>query len=882
MISNPKSGDRFHVLVAAGMVTVILFPADLTATDGKSPDIELAPMIRKLLDDPATSETERRRLALFHGQWTEIDDPTPAEQARIAHDAFRLMDARLVESSGPTGWQASAALRRGDAHQAVELIKSDQTAQGALLRATALDMLGRRREATSVLIPWRHRLHEETIDDPAELTAATQAMVMLADFEGRPAQDYHFAMNLYAKAHDELDRLYWPAYLAEAELLIAKDNAAEAVKAALAALRLNPTCGPAWYLLGKISLDRFDFERAIACEKQLRRINRSHLLADMLESEMLLTQRDPQSALSVIRRAQETYPRHRRLVALQAAAQTLNYDEAGVAAALARAEELAPGHAGVYHVMGQFLSMGRQYLASERHLRVAIERDPNWAQPRIDLGLMLLQSGKEKAAGKELQLAVDLDPFHTRAVNSLKLVDHLLEYEQFETDHFIIKFREGIDRVLAQDIAGQIETIYDQVTQTYGHRPRRKTLIEIMPDDQWFGVRITGMPWIWTIGASTGDVIALTPPRHGKHQRGPFDWLDVIQHEFVHTVTLDQTDNRVPHWFTEACAVATQETRRDFEACQLLAAAMQSDALFDLDQINWGFIRPKSPAERPLAYAQADWMIEFITHRKGHRAVIEMLEVYREGGTDADALFQATGLSVELFMSQFKSWAREQILEWGLGAQPEDPRIEVALLEAETGNDQSLGTLIQEYPSHPKLLKAAATGAISSGDGDKARQAVLRYAVTCPVDPWSSKALTSLAISQGTTEAAIGPLQRLDRAELHMAQWAHQLAKLHRAAGRLEAAEGAVGRALRREPYSAELRELAATIQLQRRRPQSALYHLDALAILEPDRAHHWVRLAALHRKMKHHDKSVQAAERALLIDPNAPVEQFLEPTTTE
>ena len=31
-----------------------------------------------------------------------------------------------------------------------------------------------------------------------------------------------------------------------------------------------------------------------------------------------------------------------------------------------------------------------------------------------------------------------------------------------------------------------------------------------MPDEQWFGVRITGLPWIWTIGACTGEIIAMS------------------------------------------------------------------------------------------------------------------------------------------------------------------------------------------------------------------------------------------------------------------------------------------------------------------------------------------------------------------------------------
>ena len=47
-----------------------------------APAIRLAPVVRKLLDDPATDASRRRHLAIFHGQWDQISDPTPAERAR--------------------------------------------------------------------------------------------------------------------------------------------------------------------------------------------------------------------------------------------------------------------------------------------------------------------------------------------------------------------------------------------------------------------------------------------------------------------------------------------------------------------------------------------------------------------------------------------------------------------------------------------------------------------------------------------------------------------------------------------------------------------------------------------------------------------------------
>ena len=839
--------------------------------------VELSPVVGKLLSEKSTGEDERRRLSIFHGRWDDLDDLTVAEEARIALQRYDLNHESLRAEDAPRLVRAEAALLRGEARQVLDLIEQDPSAQSALWRAAALYMVGRRGDALALLDPWRRKLQDEAIDSADALTAAARGLIFMARHEGRPAQDYHTAIGLFAKAHNDLDRLYWPAHVAEAELLLSKDNARESRQAAMAALALNPRCGTAWFVMGRIALRGFDFAQAAACEQKLRQINPNHLLADLLATHSRLTQRDPDAALLLIEPALKTYPRQRELIALLAATEALRFNDEGFESALARFEALSPGSPLAHYEVGRYLAKARQYRAGARMLQRAVELDPNWPDPKIELGLMLLQAGDEPEALRRLRAAVELDPFHTRAGNSLKLAEHLVTYEQIHTPHFVIKYRKGIDEVLARDIERRIESIYDLITATYEHRPRRKTLIEIMPNSQWFAVRITGMPWIWTIGACTGDVIALTPPRHGKKQRGTFDWFDVIRHEFVHTVTLDQTDNRVPHWFTEACGVASQKTRRDYEACVLLAAALHDEKLFDLDQINWAFIRPRSPSDRPLAYAQADWMLEYLTGRFGHEAVITMLRAYGRGVSDTEALLEATQTSSEDFMSQFKQWAREQVGLWGLDRKPdEDPQIVSALVGDAPPDKAQLAQLLTRHGDHPDLLKADAARTLQQEPAHTARQAVLRYAAARPVDPWSSKALAMIALQSGRPQDAVGPLQRLDALELKVADWAHQLAKLHRATGRFDAAAAAMERALRREPYSAPFRELAAAIDLQGNRLNHALFHVNALTLIEPDRAIHWVRLAALHHKLGRTAEAAQAAVKARQLDPNVPVGRYL------
>jgi tetratricopeptide (TPR) repeat protein len=277
-------------------------------------------------------------------------------------------------------------------------------------------------------------------------------------------------------------------------------------------------------MLGEFAASRFAFDEAAKISARLREVQPDHLLASIIDATAYLTQKDAISARTVIEPALAKYPNHRELLSLLAAVEALTYNEEQLQRVLAHYDKLSGQNPMALITAGSYLSHARQYGAAEKLLLLAVERQPNSAQPRIELGLMLMQAGKEEDALRELRQAAKLDPFNKRARNQLKLVEELLGYEHIVLDHFVIKYRKGIDEVLARDMERELEVMFQTVTGAFEHRPQRKTLIEIMPDEEWFGVRITGLPEIWTIAACTGDVIAMTPPREGKKQRGTYDW----------------------------------------------------------------------------------------------------------------------------------------------------------------------------------------------------------------------------------------------------------------------------------------------------------------------------------------------------------------------
>ena len=180
-----------------------------------------------------------------------------------------------------------------------------------------------------------------------------------------------------------------------------------------------------------------------------------------------------------------------------------------------------------------------------------------------------------------------------------------------------------------------LESIYPTLTTRFGYAPPGRSKIEILKNHQWFSGRTIGLPFVPTVGACTGRVVALASPRA---TRVPFNWARVLTHELVHVITLQQTEFNIPHWYTEALAVESEGFPRPQEWNRMLLERVPSRKLLNLDTINLGFIRPKEPDDRQMAYCQAQLYARYMLKRFGNDALIKMLMAYRRGLTTDRAI----------------------------------------------------------------------------------------------------------------------------------------------------------------------------------------------------------------------------------------------------
>ena len=853
---------------------------------------EVSEALREIITAPYLSDEERADLRIKHGVWTQDDLLNPQAAVVAAIDAGAYDHAFTRDPDAAPFDRAYASLMRGDPQSALDALH-ERTGlfppSYNALQAQAYEMLGRPNDALATLIILENQLTNTKLTDADEIAWAAEGLMQLIRLRGPQVDaraEYEAIAKLLASAREQVDRTSWRVRLAEARLLYAHNNYKDGRNAAVEALALHPRNAQAAFIIGSMAVDSFDFDTADEIARNLdilaaslddddAKDNDEHepsLLGSILRARVALRRRDARGAEIALDPLLIRMPEQRDLLELNAAASAAGFRVTSTQHLLDAYDELSPNSPFAYMRVAETLSEYRQYDHAAGVYRRVIERAPHWAKPRLGLGLLLVQAGLDQDARETLQAALELDPYDLRAQNSLTLVSELAQYDEIESDNFIIRYKPGTtDIVLAQEMPAIMERIHDRVAGDkpggVDFQPKQKTRIELMPNHEWFAVRISGMPSIHTMAASTGPVIAIEAPREGpKSTVGPYDWPRVLQHEYTHTVNLARTDNRVIHWMTEANAVFNEDEPRDSNTWALLTEAYRNNELFDLVDINTAFVRPKKPTDRSLAYAQGAWMFEYIVETFGKQAPLDIFDASARGRDAVDAFEETLAVTPESFLTDFRAWAKQQLIDRGLLLPDGVPDIyEILGVNENDSIEQQLdkvptaeevAKLLEQYPDHPELITLQ-IGTALAGAGDRLtpeQAQLLRHAITVrPTDDEPHKRLARHYLASDDPQVqlnAIPHLEYLDAREIHSPAYAGQLALLYAQRGNNYKAIHSALRAVAIAPFDADQRERAARVALIVKDLDQAKHQLEALTILEPDREIHVRRLEALKSRL--------------------------------
>jgi tetratricopeptide (TPR) repeat protein len=601
--------------------------------------------------------------------------------------------------------------------------------------------------------------HQRDIKRPDDLRWIGLAAAEYARWH-RNSRQFSFIVNtLYADAL-KLDKNYWPAHLECALLFLEKYNQRDAANELNAGLAINPNAAELHAARALLALQNYDLDQARTSIERALQINPRLIVAHHLHADLLLSNFQLREAIDVLEGVRELNPVNEdtlgRLAAAYGAVDGIQADLAGtrmggvIDAAVKRNE-----HCGAFFAaLGGTFDRLRKYPVAATYYEEAHQRMPQLIGVRGQLGMMYMRLGDEAKAAALLDESFKVDPFNIRVKNMRAVLEVLKDYAVLETEHFVIRFDRGSDQLLAEYAARYLEDeVYPDLVTRLGYDPQGKSLFEIFSRSRgtsghgWFSARMVGLPYVGTVGACAGRVVALASPNDMPRK---FNWARVLRHEFVHVVNLQQTDFNIPHWFTEALAVLNEDLPRPTAWLELLARRQAEDKLFDLESINLGFIRPSSSDDWTLAYAQAELYAEYALAAHGEDALARLLAAYADNLPTPAAINRAFGVDVEAFEAGYRKHLDKLLAEAGVTAKA---------AAAKTRTLAELERAVAESADDADLRAELAYAYLQRGENTTARKWADSALVKQAHHPLASYIVARLYLTIGDAKSALAQLE---------------------------------------------------------------------------------------------------------------------------
>ena len=703
-------------------------------------------------------------------------------------DALKLIAASRSVNDDMTLVVARARIHllRGQYETAMNLADSalktnSDDSQAQLVRAECLTELGRLDEALETW-RWFVRYYNRAQPTDAEtLTTIIRGAAQYARWKSS-SQIFRFLVNTIGPDILKDDEKAWQAHHQVGTLLLEKFNRAQGLPELKRALAINSRALPVHLELARSALESRDYGEAKLRVDRCLKVNPHSAPALNAQFDLHLATNAFADAAKALEASLSQNPHDQRTLARQAILVCLEDGDPPIDRFKSLISLLNSGkppgldsatrfdklvfdvyernpHPGPFlNRLAAFFDARRRFGHCEICLRAAIETMPQLSAPRTQLGLLLMQTGRTEEAREVLDAAFKADPYHVRVSNMRKVLKVLESYDTLLSEHFVIHFDSKADHVLALQMIDYLESIYDELVAHYGFEPPARTHFEIYNNSgglgahQWFSARMVGLPWIQTIGASTGVVVALTSPSATKKK---YNWARVVRHEFTHVITLQQTSFNIPHWFTEALAVTTEGIPNPPEWYVLLAERVPRGELWSLDELNGIFARAPSPEDWQFAYCQSRMYAMYIIEQFGEERIVEMLDGYQRGHSTAKVIENVFGVSATQFDAGYRKFLSQFVSRAGLNTK--DRKNPLHVRKAARNSDAAIKALeagAKAAPWDPSWLRVLASVHQENSDETSLKAVLVRLAELDADDAASRRRLFEMALAESDFAAA--------------------------------------------------------------------------------------------------------------------------------
>jgi tetratricopeptide (TPR) repeat protein len=821
--------------------------------------------------------------------------------------------AQRPEAAALRAEQAGLEFERGNHPAAQALVDSalarDPDQLAAHFLAAELDRVAGRLEEASDGYRWFVRYYnreQDSIRDPEVLRWIGLAGAQYARW-GRNSEQFHFLVNTLYPDAVALDPAYWPIRLEAARLFIEKYNVRDATEELDSALAVNPAAADLYAARARIALQGFNLDSARTAIDRALALDPRCKSAWQLRADLEMAAFGPRGAVAPLERARALDPTDEetlgRLAAAYAAIDGGGVEHAGVRTQALIAEALGRNpHCGTFFAaLAASLDLMQRFPQAAEYYEEARRRMPQLVDVPGRLGMVAMRLGDEARARGILAEAFEIDPFNVRVKNSLDVLDVLADYGSLETAHFVIRFDRSRDSLLARYASRHLEgEVYPEIVKQLGFEPPGRSLIEIFSSAKgtsghgWFSMRMVGLPFIGTLGACAGKIVAITSPNDGAQR---FNWARVLKHEFVHIVNLQQSNFRIPRWYTEGLAVHFEGPGHPGEWDRVLARRVAADSLFDLGNINLGFVRPSSGEDWALAYYQAELYSRYMEDRYGGKALGRLIAAYGDNLDTPAAIQRSFGVTLPAFEKGYRQYvagiagpsvaaqrvatdAEEAALQRVADEHPGDADAWARLARAglERGPWRARTSAEKALAIDPRQQQAAfvvAKVALREGDPARAYDVLQNAFDAHRPDPEALTLLAGLtlqnkAFAQAETLLTLG-VQRFPGA----ADWDAGLVQVYREAGRREELAGVLTRRALRDPDDLGMRMELARLTLDLKQYQAAAGWAAEAIDIDVTSADAHAMLARSLSETGRGERAIEEYEVALSLEPGKPERQM-------
>lgn len=481
-------------------------------------------------------------------------------------------------------------------------------------------------------------------------------------------EDARRILQLFYDRVRQRDPRYLDAYLATAELAIAKGDEAVAVETLREAQQLEIDDPKLDYLLAK-ALSNSDPAASEAALRRALQTNPRHACSLIWQAEQAIAREQYDEAEDSLRKILTTNLHNAPAWALMAVLAHLrgNYEQEAVmrAAALSTWQT----NPEVDHRIGVHFSRKYRFAEGAAAQRRALQMDPDHAAAKFHLAQDLLRLGNEEEGWKMAERAGQADPYNVVAYNLLNLRDRTTDFVVLSFGAIRVKMDAKEASVYGDEVVTLLGEAARELTEKYDVPGEDPVLVEIFPQQQDFAIRTFGLPGgAGFLGVCFGNVITANSPAALAQNKA--NWKSVLWHEFAHVVTLRKTRNRMPRWLSEGISVYEEHARNPAWGESMTVRYRQmmlGEELTPVSRLSGAFLHPPTPTHLQFAYYQSYLVVDFLIRRHGREALLGILDDLAAGLSIDDALTRQVGSLAKLDY-QFAIDARQRAKDFAPAA----------------------------------------------------------------------------------------------------------------------------------------------------------------------------------------------------------------------